>query len=224
MKSAMAVLFAPLVLAACGGGPAPADDDMISAEEAEVVAQVESGMADSNQLAKFGYKHFPAGHSYFADTAVSNPNNTVLFLSNRPGGCGRFQQGKLSKNSEELGGEVGYAGNAPSQPDNAYAKPINPGYYEGIRHDAIATATGRWVWAGYLKRDASCQPVINEPVSAKNGGGYFFTKAAVKTGGEIKGVFILRFGAQGQYKFYGAFDAERCELDPLTLPEELGCE
>ncbi len=146
----------------------------------------------------------------------------ALIVTNTPGACARFQQGKLARWEKAIAFELGKADGYTEDPFEANALPLDAGYYDAVHHDDTSSGPfeDRWTITFATERDGECNNTST--LGSAKSGGVLFQSLDLGTGGQ--GAYFVSFGtASGQQRF-GAFSATPCIIRIEDIPPVFTCE
>ncbi|MFP2926900.1 hypothetical protein ACLESO_17210 [Pyxidicoccus sp. 3LG] len=216
MKRPASLLVLSLSLWGCGSDVAapPA-----AGELSKVISQKASPSGTESQATGSGFHPREAVLISFGDT-----RSAALMLTDTPGACARFQQGKLARWEKAIAFELGKADGYTEDPFEANALPLDAGFYDAVYHDDTTAGPfeDRWTIVFTTERDGQCNNTSTLG-SAQHGGVYFQSLDLSVTGGAQGGYFV-GFGSTGSQQRFGIFDAEPCVIDIGQIPPEFTCE
>ncbi|MCP3138063.1 hypothetical protein [Pyxidicoccus xibeiensis] len=151
-----------------------------------------------------------------------DPRFGALMITDTPGACARFQQGKLARWEKGITFELGKADGYTEDQMEANALPLDAGFYKVVHHDDTSSGPfqDRWTIVFTTERDGACNNTSTLG-SALNGGVYLHS-LDMSTGGGGEGAYYVSFSSQQQR--FGVLEATRCMIDIEELPPEFICE
>jgi hypothetical protein len=146
----------------------------------------------------------------------------ALMLTDKPGACERFQQGRLARWEKGITFELGKADGYTEDQLEANALPLDAGFYDVVHHDDTSSGPfeDRWSIVFTVERDGACNNTGT--LGPAQGGGAYFQSLDLSAGGQ--GAYYVSFGAPSPQQRFGAFNATPCVIRIQDIPPEYTCE
>jgi hypothetical protein len=150
--------------------------------------------------------------------------SALLMLSDKPGACARFKQGKLAPWEKGIVFELGKADGYTEDWAEANALPLDAGFYKAVHHDDTSAGPfqDRWTIAGTAERDGQCNNTST--LGSAKAGGVLFQSLDLGPSGGGQGAYYVSFGPAASQQRLGTFNATPCPINIEEFPPVFTCE
>ncbi|NMO13951.1 hypothetical protein HPC49_08835 [Pyxidicoccus fallax] len=150
-------------------------------------------------------------------------HSAALMITDTPGACARFQQGKRARWEKVLTFELGKADGYTEDPMEANALPLDKGFYKVVHHDDTSAGPfqDRWSIVFNTERDGECNNTST--LGSAQGGGVYLQSLDLSSTGGGRGAYHVSFGSGAAQRF-GVFEATPCVINIEDLPPVFTCE
>ncbi|MFP2911294.1 hypothetical protein ACLESD_40980 [Pyxidicoccus sp. 3LFB2] len=214
MKRSASLLVLSLSAWGCGTEVEPLSHDV-----AEVLATQGVSLSSEEQQARLFQAKEAILLSINGDT-----HSALLMLSDKPGACARFKQGKLAPWEKGIIFELGKADGYTEDPAEAYALPLDAGFYKAVFHDDTTAGPFQdwWTISGTMERDGQCNNTST--LGSAKAGGVLLQSLDLGPSGGGQGAYFVSFGPEASQQRLGTFNATPCIVNIEELPSEFTCE
>ncbi|WP_164010178.1 hypothetical protein [Pyxidicoccus trucidator] len=190
-----------------------------SSEVAEVLAK--QGVSLSNEELQASLFH---PREAILLTLNGDNRSALLMLTDKPGACARFKQGKIAPWEKGITFELGKADGYTEDWAEANALPLDAGFYKVVHHDDTSAGPfqDRWTIVFTAERDGQCNNTST--LGSAQSGGVFLQSLDLGASGGGQGAYYVSFGATASQQRFGAFEATPCHINIEDLPPVFTCE